>query len=385
MAALDPKDFVPMIDVSHSQGDIDFTKMRAAGVPYTLIRAGIGRTVDDRFAGYMRDAKAAGMIMGVYWHIDPRFATGRQHAELFEKTVRPFRASVVLPWMVDIEPYWGQGNENDPRNVRGQACLDFLIEFLEHLEDIIGERPLLYGGASGWGSPADSSNEVRNTLELPATDMVRNYDWILARYPAGILLYKQADQDALLDPATWPLFRVLANHPPQGPPNVADWEGWQFAGQGDNVGDHFGVGPGDVDLNIIRKDAMKRWLGVHSMANLISISNRMGMTTGQFGDQSQLDLSDSEDDMPIFIRGDAAASAGQQEFPFRGNGAAVWERVGASIYVHLNGSEQGNEADLLNRVDLLKPLVVPQAALDGIPDQFRFTRESYLALLQGSP
>lgn len=70
------------IDVSFWQGDIDFNKVKAAGIDFVIIRAG-GATddpsenhpnvdprrqgVDSRFEENYRKAKAAGLGVGVYW------------------------------------------------------------------------------------------------------------------------------------------------------------------------------------------------------------------------------------------------------------------------------------------------------------------------------
>lgn len=382
--ALDAKDFVPLIDVSHHQGDIDFRVMKKAGVPYVLLRAGVGRTEDSRFDTYVANAVAAKMVFGPYWFVDPRsLATGRQQAERYAEVTQPHRERFKLPYMVDIEVYWKKSEAGDANLVKGQALLTYLEDLLERLEDLVGERPILYSNSSVW-----------NALQLPATDLVLRYDWILARYPAfrvdpvtqQAIAYTAEQQAGLVDPLAWPAWPPLLNREPQGPPKVTKWAGWQFAADGDRAGNRFGCTSADLDLNIIRKDAMARWLGVHSSAKLKSIAGRLGLTRAELAQQLQLTIEDREDaDMPIFIRGDASGTAGQQTFPFRGNGGAIWERVGPSIYVHVDGTEAGNEAALLNQVDLLTPLVVSQAALDGIPDQFRFTRQSYLDLLKRLP
>ena len=60
------------IDVSYYQGDIDFKKVKAAGVAFVIIRAGYGNALaypkqfDTRFEEYYKDAKAAGLNVGAY-------------------------------------------------------------------------------------------------------------------------------------------------------------------------------------------------------------------------------------------------------------------------------------------------------------------------------
>lgn len=60
------------IDVSQWQGgNIDFNKVKAAGINFVIIRAGFGRTADQKdpiFETNYKRAKAAGLNVGAYWY-----------------------------------------------------------------------------------------------------------------------------------------------------------------------------------------------------------------------------------------------------------------------------------------------------------------------------
>lgn len=60
------------IDVSQWQGsNVDFDKVKAAGINFVIIRAGFGRTVaqkDPLFEVNYKRAKAAGLNVGAYWY-----------------------------------------------------------------------------------------------------------------------------------------------------------------------------------------------------------------------------------------------------------------------------------------------------------------------------
>lgn len=59
------------IDVSQWQGNIDFAKVKAAGVKFVIIRAGFGKYTsqkDPYFEQNYKNAKAAGLDVGVYWY-----------------------------------------------------------------------------------------------------------------------------------------------------------------------------------------------------------------------------------------------------------------------------------------------------------------------------
>jgi GH25 family lysozyme M1 (1,4-beta-N-acetylmuramidase) len=58
------------IDVSRYQGEIDWPKVKAAGIGFALLRAGYGRRKDQKDSCFERNykqAKAAGLAVGCYW------------------------------------------------------------------------------------------------------------------------------------------------------------------------------------------------------------------------------------------------------------------------------------------------------------------------------
>ena len=57
------------IDISEWQGpDIDFEKIKEAGINFVIIRAGIGDTLDIYWELNYKKAKAAGLNVGAYWY-----------------------------------------------------------------------------------------------------------------------------------------------------------------------------------------------------------------------------------------------------------------------------------------------------------------------------
>ena len=72
MARYPGSDIAYGIDVSRYQGDIDFKKVKAAGCEFVMLRAMIynnGELGEDRkFEEYYKDAKEAGLLIGVYYY-----------------------------------------------------------------------------------------------------------------------------------------------------------------------------------------------------------------------------------------------------------------------------------------------------------------------------
>ncbi|MBQ7218621.1 MAG: peptidoglycan-binding protein [Ruminococcus sp.] len=59
------------IDISTWQSNIDFKKVKAAGITAVIIRAGYGREAaqkDNEFENHYRGAKAVGLKIGAYWY-----------------------------------------------------------------------------------------------------------------------------------------------------------------------------------------------------------------------------------------------------------------------------------------------------------------------------
>nr|DAX10504.1 MAG TPA: hypothetical protein [Bacteriophage sp.] len=62
---------VTCVDISEFQQGINFNKMKNDGIKAVIIRAGYGREVsqkDSMFESHYRNAKAAGLKIGVYWY-----------------------------------------------------------------------------------------------------------------------------------------------------------------------------------------------------------------------------------------------------------------------------------------------------------------------------
>ena len=91
------------IDVSVHNGVIDWSKVKADGVEFAMIRAGYGkRTIDDYFKRNMAECARAGIPVGVYW-----FSYALSEAEAIEEAercleaIRPYR--IEYPIAFDFE------------------------------------------------------------------------------------------------------------------------------------------------------------------------------------------------------------------------------------------------------------------------------------------
>ena len=90
------------IDVSKWQGSINWDKVKASGVDFVIIRAGIGKTVDPKFETNYKGATAAGLNVGAYWYSYALSeAAARDEAAVFIKTISGKR--FAMPVYMDVE------------------------------------------------------------------------------------------------------------------------------------------------------------------------------------------------------------------------------------------------------------------------------------------
>ncbi|MBR4555329.1 MAG: fibronectin type III domain-containing protein [Ruminococcus sp.] len=111
------------VDVSYFQGDIDWKKVKAEGISFCILRAGYrgygeaGNIVlDERFTEYLKDAKDAGMEVGVYFYtqaINPTEA--REEADFVYKYIKKYK--LELPVYFDMETVENAVGRLDKRNL----------------------------------------------------------------------------------------------------------------------------------------------------------------------------------------------------------------------------------------------------------------------------
>ena len=95
------------IDISEWNGDINFSKVKSAGITCVILRAGYGKDPnqeDNKFNEYYRQAKAAGLNVGAYWY---SYATSVDAAKAEVKNCMNTIGGKQfdLPVFLDVEEY----------------------------------------------------------------------------------------------------------------------------------------------------------------------------------------------------------------------------------------------------------------------------------------
>jgi lysozyme len=128
------------IDVSKYQGDIDWHRVRAAGIDFAFIKATEGGDhADDRFLDNWRAARQAGMPRGAY-HYYYFCRTAAEQAEWFIRNVP--RDAGALPPVLDLE--WTPRSRTCTHRPAPETVRDEARRFLQALTAHYGKRPIVY-------------------------------------------------------------------------------------------------------------------------------------------------------------------------------------------------------------------------------------------------
>ena len=121
-----------VVDLSHHNENVDFAKMKAAGIVAVIHKATQGLTYVDRmYAARQKAASNAGLLWGAY-HFGVG-GDGSDQAAFFLDTIQPDDATLLV---LDYEPH-----------LTGPTMsLDQAREFVEHVAESTGRWPGLYSG-----------------------------------------------------------------------------------------------------------------------------------------------------------------------------------------------------------------------------------------------
>jgi lysozyme len=126
------------VDISHHNGRVDWTRVRAAGYDFAYLKATEGATFRD--STYLRNrdaARAAGFVTGPY-HFFTLCTAGRAQAQNL-LAVQPGDAGPSLPPAVDLE-FGGNCSARPPRD----SVLAEVGRFLAVIDSAYGRPAVLY-------------------------------------------------------------------------------------------------------------------------------------------------------------------------------------------------------------------------------------------------
>jgi lysozyme len=131
--------YLPGIDVSHYQGEVDWAAVAATGVRFAFIKATDGiNEVDPRFAQNWAGARAAGVLRSAYHFFRPGLDAKRQGQHFLDVITVD---DLALPPALDVEVTGGL----DP-----PALQQGIKTWLETVGAALGRTPIVYTDPSFW-------------------------------------------------------------------------------------------------------------------------------------------------------------------------------------------------------------------------------------------
>jgi lysozyme len=133
---------VECLDVSHFQGDIDWSAVSAASKHFVYLKAtdGVG-TADDHYSANYANAGSAGILRGAYHFFRHGTPGGAQQADYFLQIANPKKGD--LPPVLDLE---------DPPG--DQSVTDYLSEAAAWVSAVTsalaGQAPVIYCSPGFW-------------------------------------------------------------------------------------------------------------------------------------------------------------------------------------------------------------------------------------------
>ncbi|HEC76887.1 MAG TPA: PKD domain-containing protein, partial [Thermoplasmatales archaeon] len=199
------------IDVSHYQGDIDWSEVYNAGYRFAFIKATEGDDrppvlIDDYFEKNMEEGHAAGVLVGAYHFAHPESNDPVREAQFFISVAGKYLKEGYLRPALDIET---------GANLGKSYLSNWINEWMNTVKSETGVEPILYV----------NSNYARDYLD----GSIANYDLWIAHWTCD----------------------------PNASPNIGiwdDWDFWQYYSP-DYCGENYVPGiNGGVDLNIFNGD-----------------------------------------------------------------------------------------------------------------------------------
>lgn len=242
--------WVPIVDVSRHQGTIDFAKMRTAGVAGVIMRISHGRTLDARFAGYWRDALAAGYTtrdLAVYTFLNPKRGTADECAAANLAALRSIVGTTDIGFMLDCEAYANEGPDTGQTPVKGADYAAYVARYRD-LMTAAGAHVFGYTNASFWD------------WFVHDRTVAASLEWLVPRYPIHSAI-GYARFPLPISPAGWDEWAFARAPGPFPPAGASGWAGWQFSADHNGQGARYGCQSSALDLNIVDAAAWARWTG----------------------------------------------------------------------------------------------------------------------------
>ncbi len=130
------------VDVSHWQGTVNWSKVKAAGMQFAFMKATESTTyTDTQLATNWAGVQAVGMYRGAYHFARPKVGTAPAQAKYFVSKVGSFQGAGTLPPVLDLEASGG---------LSVSALRNWTATWLQTVEQLTGRTPMIYVSPAFW-------------------------------------------------------------------------------------------------------------------------------------------------------------------------------------------------------------------------------------------
>lgn len=217
------------IDVSRWQPNVDWARVKAAGMAFAFIKSTQSNFADPQFARHWAAARDAGLLRGAYHYLVPDM-DGQKQAAVYLKTLGADPGELVP--VLDIEA----------RTANPALYAQYAKTWLDMVEAALGRRPLVYTAAWFW-----------NTTMLIGG---RYPDWA-PQYPLWVAAYPLRDGFPSVAEIMQGKYR------PAMPKSWPAWTFWQYTEKGRVDGVANAGRLANVDMNVFQGTLaeLRAWAG----------------------------------------------------------------------------------------------------------------------------
>ncbi|MCI5125707.1 MAG: hypothetical protein D3925_14840, partial [Candidatus Electrothrix sp. AR5] len=138
------------IDVSHHNGQINWSKVAKAGVRFAYIKATQGTTFVDRLFSYNIQNSTAHQIPSGAYHFLSSSSEASTQTENFIKIYSDRHGDDSLPPVLDLEWDYDRSGYDRWKNKTSSEIVEMCLPWLEKVESEFGMRPLIYTNKFWW-------------------------------------------------------------------------------------------------------------------------------------------------------------------------------------------------------------------------------------------
>ena len=176
------------VDVSHHQGNINWSLVKSSGKVYAYVKASEGMTyTDPKFVTNMTNGTAAGVIMGAYHFARPDNNTALQDANNFLNNAGPYIGDGFLPPVLDLEDIAGKPALST--QFTSSQLTAWVQTWMNKVESQTGVKPMIYISSSYANFLQSSLNtyglwipKPNTSPSTPPTNLGNWNTWVFKQY-----------------------------------------------------------------------------------------------------------------------------------------------------------------------------------------------------------